>query len=106
MDQFEGADMCIEIFNSHFFYKRLTAALNAITPLKKKMPIIEAVTYKTRSETWNGNDWGVSATRIKEPEFQLQREVRAIWYPKYNRPIKPEIINEPLLTQFCREVKI
>ncbi|WP_311880982.1 MULTISPECIES: hypothetical protein [unclassified Pseudomonas] len=98
--QFDKADSCVEISDLEAFYEVLTRALNAITPVE--LMCVSRVHYKGRAEEWNGEDWGTHPALIKEPEFQEQYEVRAIWRPKGDDVLSHIILDEPGLIQFCR----
>lgn len=100
LEQFEGADSCIEITNLNGFYRRLTEALNSHIPVQ--LETISTVSYMLREEKWNGRDWGVHPALIKEPEFSKQVEIRAIWRPKFSGDISPIVLNDIGLIDFCK----
>ncbi|MCJ2376416.1 hypothetical protein LNL84_06160 [Vibrio sp. ZSDZ34] len=104
MSQFEGADTCVQITDPLSFYKELTILLNSITPVV--FLGVHRVTYKERIEEWNGTSWGADPTLLKEPEFSKQKEVRAIWAPKYRQPITPQILGSVDLAKTCRKIAI
>ncbi|ENM5895605.1 hypothetical protein NTH50_003780 [Vibrio mimicus] len=104
MNEFEGADTCVQIQDPFKFYNELTVLLNSVTPVV--FLGVHQVTYKDRIEQWNGTSWGADPTLIKEPEFVSQKEVRAIWAPKFNQPIEPQILASIKLGQACRKVAI
>ena len=100
LDQFEGADSCVEIADLEGFYQRLTSTLNSHVPVQ--LLAISMVQYMQRNEDWNGRDWGVHPALIKEPEFSKQVEIRAIWRPKFGGGISPVVINDIGLIEFCK----
>lgn len=100
LQQFEGADSCVEIIDLIGFYRRLTETLNSIMPVR--FLNICKVAYMQRHEKWNGKDWGVHPALIKEPEFKRQVEIRAIWLPKFSGPLAPVVINDIGLMKYCR----
>lgn len=104
MREFENADSCVEIFDPAGFYKQLTYSLHKVIPVKHIA--IQLVQYKTRDEVWNGKDFGLPATIIKEEKFSGQFEVRCIWQPMFEGPIKPTVLNDIALLRFCRNINI
>ncbi|MDD3937386.1 hypothetical protein [Rhodoferax sp.] len=104
MREFEGADTCIEIFDPDNFYKLLTKPLNSITPVR--FLGVKAVTYKNRSEEWNGVDSGTHPSLIKSTDYIPQFEVRAIWSPLVESTIEPVITAHCRLGEFCREIHL
>ncbi|MGX1087458.1 hypothetical protein [Pseudomonas sp. AP3_22 TE3818] len=104
MDEFEGADSCVEIADVAGFYRRLTESLNKIVPVQ--LLTVAKVTYMERREDWNGRNWGTYPALIKEPEFSRQGEIRAIWGPKRDSVIKPLVLNDIGLISFCRAVGV
>ena len=104
MDEFEDADSCVEINDISLFYHELTLTLNAITPVVFRG--FYEINYQDKKEPWNGQDWGDNPALIKEPEFIKQHEVRAIWQPRLNKPIKPLILSSSILGSACREITI
>ncbi|BDO06923.1 hypothetical protein [Aeromonas caviae] len=104
MSQFEGADTCVHIHDPIGFYRELTTLLNLITPVV--FLGVHKVIYRDRIEPWNGTSWGADPTLIKEHEFSPQKEVRAIWAPKFRQPIKPQVIGSVKLGRTCRQIPI
>lgn len=104
MKQFDGADSCLEILDVTNFYRVLSATLNSIIPVEYKG--IYEVKYQNREEVWNGQNWGFHPAMIKEPVFEQQGELRAIWQPIFNRSIEPIIIGNKDLIPFCRMVSL
>ena len=104
MNQFEGADSCVEIFDIKSFYRLLTDILNSVTPVIFQG--IREVIYQNRDEHWNGQDWGCHPALIKETNFKKQCEIRAIWQPICKQPIVPVIIGDFRLGAFCRNISI
>ncbi|NOH19111.1 hypothetical protein [Vibrio cyclitrophicus] len=104
MSEFEGADTCVHILDPFSFYRELTILLNSVTPVV--FLGVHQVTYKERIEQWNGTSWGADPTLIKELEFSLQKEVRAIWAPKFNQPIEPQILASIKLGKACQKIVI
>jgi hypothetical protein len=99
MEQFEGADSCVEITDLRAFYKRLTETLRLFTQVD--FMGVTKVTYMDRNEPWNGTDWAVSPALIKEYEFRQQFELRAVWWSKTTRPIQPICMHDIELVKFC-----
>lgn len=104
MDQFEGADSCVQIADPTRFYKELTDVLNSITPVIFRG--VHKVIYQNKKEQWNGDNWGEHPALIKEPEFFEQYELRAIWQPKLNTKIEPVILGSYALGSFCKSIEI
>lgn len=104
MDQFEGAESCVEIFDTQGFYSRLTQKLSLIVPVT--LQIVATVTYSDRAEQWNGQDWGTAPCMIKGRDFTPQCEVRAVWTPDKKVAIEPQIIVDRKLRQYCRSVEV
>lgn len=104
MNEFEGANSCIEITNPEAFYTLLTETINAETPVEFRG--VHKVTYQDRSERWNGRDWGNHPALIKETEFKKQVEIRAIWEPRFRQQINPIIVANYELSIHCRAATI
>ncbi|WP_152537005.1 hypothetical protein [Pseudomonas syringae] len=103
LEQFEGADSCVEIFDVLGFYKRLTSTLNM--HVSARLLTIEEVVYKPRHEVWNGKNWGIHPALIKESDFARQHEIRAIWINNSGKPISPVLLNDVGLIPFCRSIQ-
>lgn len=104
MQQFEGADSCLQIFNPELFYQLLTETLNSITPVDFRG--VHEVIYQGKEEVWNGRDWGHHPALIKEPEFRPQEELRAIWQPRFKQGIAPQKLCNYKLGTCCRFVSV
>lgn len=104
MSQFEGANSCVEIFDVRGFYRQLTRTINKTTPVEQFLQC--RITYKSREENWNGQNFGLHPSFIKEDQFERQYEYRVIWIPASSDSIAPIIINEPKLKKFCRAAAI
>ena len=104
MDQFEGADSCIEITNESLFFQLITETINSITPVIFRG--VYKVTYQDREEQWDGLTWGRHPAIIKEKEFSPQGELRAIWEPKNSSEIQPLIIGNYKIGACVRHVAI
>lgn len=104
MKEFEGADTCVQVHNPEAFYRELTVLLNSVTPVV--FMGVERVNYRSRTEDWDGSSWGENPALIKEPMFSEQKEVRAIWVPKFNQPIEPQILGSVELARSCRKITI
>lgn len=100
MRQFEGADSCVEIIAPTAFYKLLTETLNSIIPVIFRG--VHEVQYQDRQETWNGKNWGLHPSLIKETAYKPQAELRAIWEPRFNQNISPIILCNYKLGAYCR----
>ncbi|WP_140408618.1 hypothetical protein [Pseudomonas syringae] len=100
LEQFEGADSCVEITDILGFYRRLTLTLNTHVPTM--LLAIAEVNYKPRQEIWNGKDWGVHPALIKELKFSEQREIRAIWQARPGQAIAPIVLNDHGLLPFLK----
>lgn len=64
------------------------------------------VLYRDREERWNGENWGKSPAVIKSKDFAGQYEVRSIWVAVNQQAIKPEIVVDARLPQFCRVIHL
>lgn len=104
MKEFEGADSCVEIVVVPEFYDLLTATINDLIPVIFRG--IHKVIYQDRQEPWNGRDWGRHPALIKDTKYKRQRELRAIWQPRINQPIKPVIVTNNRMGRLCRPVPI
>lgn len=105
MNQFKGADSCVEIYDYMGFYECLTAALNRHVPVERGG--IHQIRYASRTEICNGLDLGVPPTWIKDTEFSEQCEVRSVWHPlNPEEPIFPYEVEIPELSKFCRKIKV
>lgn len=103
MAEFEGAETCVQIVDPTGFFQALTLALNVKRPIR--FMGVHRVRYASRQEVWNGEDLGMSPALLKEPEFERQHELRALWFPLDGRPISPLILTEEGLKPFCRLVE-
>lgn len=101
--EFEGADSCVEIFDPHTFFDRVSESLNDIT--RVRFQGVHEVTYSTRTQEWNGVDWGTHPALLKEPKFQRQAELRAVWTPIYRGTIEPVVIGNLDIPAYCRMVE-
>lgn len=102
--EFAGAQTCVEIIDPQRYFKTITEALDAHTPVVFRG--IFEVKYADREERWNGQDWGDHPAMIKPPSYRQQRELRAIWQPRRKDPIKPVNIGHMDLPRFCRRVAL
>ncbi|MBI4936954.1 MAG: hypothetical protein HY846_01800 [Nitrosomonadales bacterium] len=100
MQQFEGADSCIEIVNKVGFFSTLTKTINAHTPVT--FLGVHEVQYRPRVELWNGADFGVDPSLIKENRYSSQYELRALWEPRFDQSIHPMILGDYQLGRFCK----
>ena len=101
LDQFAGADSCVEIVDLNSFYRRLTETLNTIEPMDFQG--VFKVKYTKRDQIWNGVDWGDHPALIKDPDFKKQVELRAIWSPRHSGSISPIVVNDVGLINFMRK---
>lgn len=105
LEQFEGADSCVEIIKPSAFYNHLTGVINKIVPVNYYG--IHKIVYSARREAFNGENLGRRPDLIKDPEFGLQCEVRAIWIPtSKSKLIAPINIQEKALVKFCRRAEL
>jgi hypothetical protein len=80
--------------------------------LKKKTGInlefqgIHEIKYQNREEKWNGNNFGIDPTLIKEEEFKQQGELRAIWKLPYKVEIEPIIITDIRIAKRCKHMSV
>lgn len=104
MDQFEGADSCVEITNENLLFQLITETINSITPVRFRG--VYEVIYKDREERWDGSTWGRHPSIIKEKEFTPQGELRAIWEPINSSEIQPLIIGNYKIGACARHVAV
>ena len=104
MREFEGANTCFEISDPDNFYDLLTQALSSITPVR--FLGVKTVTYKNRSEQWNGAGWGTHPALIKHPDYTRQFEIRAMWEPLVAQTIEPVITAHCRLGEFCKFIHL
>ncbi|WP_210639541.1 hypothetical protein [Pseudomonas sp. Tri1] len=97
-DELEGSETCVEIENPQFFFRRLTYSLNNLVPVEF-LGYTEVV-YGSKSENFNGENFGFSPINRKSSEYSRQFEVRAIWKPIKNQDISPVIINDKKLRRY------
>jgi hypothetical protein len=100
-DEFEGAETCVCIENIRSFFWRLTYSLDQVVPVDFK-GLFEVI-YTDEPEEWNFSDWGAAPANIKTMEFSSQYEVRAIWTPKNNVDIQPQILKDKKLRRYVRQ---
>jgi len=99
-----NADSCVQITNFNSFISRLTDALNESCQVR--LIYAGPVSYQSRIEEFNGEDWGLHPGLVKGPEFKPQEEFRVAWKPKHNVQISPIILNDIGLLKFCKKVPI
>ena len=106
MAHIEGADTCVEIFDTRGFYDALNVAMCEHGEFDQfgPMPVI----YHSLIEEWNGRDLGHQPMFLKGEAFSIQREIRIGWIPKeiHNAPLEHIDIVESGIGQFCRIVEI
>lgn len=99
-------DSCINITNDDFF-RELTKLINNVLPVN--FLGYHDIIYKDKNEKWNGQDMGIDPCIIKDnrEEFIEQKEVRAIWEPKFDTiEIHPIIIGSYKLCNYVEEVSL
>lgn len=101
MAQFEGADSCFEIHMGQNFYARLTETLNKLVSVR--FVGVHSIKYRSRHEKWGGH-MGDHPAWFKEDEFADQEEVRAVWEPVIPGELKPIILNDIGLLEYCRSI--
>lgn len=104
MKSLDGADSCLQIVDMRGFLRLLTQTINAFTPVE--LMGLQPVAYETRTSEWNGVNWGRHPALIKEPIFGDQKEVRAVWAPKFGQPIQPIVTGNWRLCRTCREMPV
>jgi hypothetical protein len=102
--QFPTYDSCVAIVNVRGFVECLTKALNAYRPVE--FLGLAATTYESRTQPWNGEDFGLPSWFVKDPSFQDEKEVRACWLPVTGTgEIEPKILTaEGPIDIFCLKV--
>ncbi len=103
MEQFEGADTCIEVTDPTRFFSILDQSMTAFDA--EFQGVVE-VQYQPRVESWNPNDLGVHPAIVKSIEFSNQHEVRAIWTPTKSGNIEPVTLHVEALAECCELNKI
>lgn len=103
MEQFEGADTCIEVTNPARFFSVLEQVMKIHGT--EFQGIFEA-RYQERTEDWNSYNLGVHPAIIKDVEFSNQHEVRAIWAPVKVEDIEPIHLHVETLAQCCKLIEI
>lgn len=98
MEQFEGADTCIEIVGIAGFFASLRQTM---TSFDSEFQGLADVRYQSRMEDWNTEHLGYHPAIIKGPEYSSQHEVRAIWTPTMDCEIGPIILHDESLAQYC-----
>lgn len=105
LEQFEGANSCVEIVRPSAFYKYLTEVINKIVPVHYYG--LHRIVYSDRREAFNGENFGRRPDLIKDPEYERQCEVRALWLPRSkSKLIAPINIQEKALVKFCRRAEL
>ena len=106
MAEFAGADSCIQIVDIDGFYRCLTETLMKKNGGQLIWKGHHNVLYRDRKEEWNGENWGDSPAVIKSKDFAKQFETRGIWLAANGQPIKPEIVVDARLPQYCRVINL
>lgn len=103
MSQFGGANTCVEIHD----VPRFITVLNQIMLTMDVIFLgVFEVQYRNRSENWKRDSLGLHPALIKSLDFQLQKEVRAIWVPRHSDPIEPTHGRCDGLANYCRVVAV
>ena len=102
LQQFKGADSCVEIYNLQAFYDQLTHRINERVPVDFR--VVMNIKYQTREEAFYSPEPKLPGSLIKAPRFAPQCEVRAIWTPKSDHPIEATCFEDMVLTKYCRAV--
>ena len=103
MEQFEGADTCVEVVDIDRFFAILGQVM---TTFDSAFQGLADVLYQSRTEAWNPEHLGVHPAIIKGPEYSSQHEVRAIWTPSMDDEIGPIKLHVNSLAQCCELRKI
>jgi hypothetical protein len=99
----EGYDSCLEIIDPLNFFKCISVELNKIKPIRFNG--LHEVTYKDRSEKWNGENFGIEPELIKENVYKGQSEIRGVWEVDGNLNIHPEFIISQDIKTYVKELK-
>lgn len=78
MRQFQGADCCVEIFDSQKFFDTLTSIVVEVQGVRRMIPPT-LVNYKSRELDYKKDDIEDHPALIKEPIYKRQNEGRIIW---------------------------
>jgi hypothetical protein len=100
--ELEGYNYCLEIIDPFNFCKCISVELNKIKPIKFNG--WHDVTYKNRSEKWNGENFGIAPELIKEDFYKGQSEIRAIWEIIESLEITPEFIISKEIIKYVKRV--
>jgi len=95
MDQFTGADACVQIHNPVPFLAAITCYITD----KAQLFGVHACCYQDR-QAEHTQDKGYHPALIKPVRYASQREWRAIWAPT-SHPIQPFILPSPTLARYC-----
>lgn len=80
MNQFEGADTCIEIYKKQTFYQLMTWALAKELKTQVKFLGVHPVNYDHYNRVrYNPYEYSLHPVLAKTKEFEPQCELRAIW---------------------------
>lgn len=104
MNQFEGSDTCIFLKDPFSFFKIITQRLQEIHPVTFEGA--EHVTYKSRTENWQMNTPGVHPALTKEPAFEPQREIRAVWTVPPEYEIKRAVLVCKELPRYIEKIHL
>ncbi|MDT8895495.1 hypothetical protein RSO41_12595 [Halomonas sp. I1] len=104
MSEFDGAEKCYEVVNVRNFFKRITASLGTVVPVRFRG--VFPCKYGLRREEWNGVDYGLDPALMKGPDYSGQFEVRAIWEPRVEAEIEPQIFEARSLRKYVKEVYV
>jgi hypothetical protein len=104
MNQFEGADACLEIVEPVEFFNEVHAFFTQVSGAHRVISA-QPVAYKERSEIYNGKDFGLHPGLIKELCFRPQNEGRILWeYESANQSYQPFISGHWRLGSYCKLV--
>ncbi len=99
----EGYNYCLEIIDPFEFFNCISVELNKVKPIR--FCGWHEVTYKDRSEKWNGENFGIAPELIKEKFYKDQSEIRGIWEVIGSLEINPEFIISKDIRNYVKEVK-
>jgi hypothetical protein len=93
-----GADRCIRVDDPEGFFRAVDTAVVA-TGLTNGHAEAAACDYSGRNRTHKMER--VHPAILKNPIYAYQAEIRMIWNPSTDKPLKPIFVDVPELKRFC-----
>jgi len=103
MHSIENADTCIEIIDPYNFYTAITNELSKFYSINYIG--YRPIEYKSRNINWAPNHHENHPAFLKEKDFEVQKEIRAIWAPTQDIIITPTFLLCPKASKYIKIIE-